>query len=398
MTVRRSPRGKWMIDICIVNPDGQEARMRRVSPVQTRRGAEAHERKLRQAFEAGTLGRAGKRKQGGGGETISSALPTTTEQGSPPKTVEEFVEVFVTEHCEVERHRPSSIRSVRTILGRHLVPVVGSVRIDEIRSHHFGQVKRAMVRARAQVKPKTVNNALTVLSRMVRFWYEREDQIAPRIKAGLLRLDEPEAEFYEPEEYEALVTGAAKAGPEVLVLVLLMGDAGLRQGEVRGLQWADIRSSSEPTVRIRRSRDIDVEHAPKSKRGRTVPLTPRLLEALEALPRRRGKPHILLNDGEPLTAKAVRVRVLQAERAAAMAETGLSHKLRHTFATRLVAAGVSLWVIKELLGHSDLRTTQRYLHTIKGASAEAIRALGGPSEDPVRDRRGTIAAPPRADN
>ena len=36
----------------------------------------------------------------------------------------------------------------------------------------------------------------------VRFWYEREGLMPPRIKAGLSRLDEPEAEYYEPEELE----------------------------------------------------------------------------------------------------------------------------------------------------------------------------------------------------
>ena len=392
MTVRRSPRGKWMIDIYITHPTGQVTRIRRVSPVQTKRGAESHERKLRQALDDGTLSKKGKPKgqaSAEGDNTQTPALPT----------VAEFLEDFITDHCEVEQHRPGTIRSVRTALSKHIIPVVGKVRINEIRSKHFGQIKRAMVRARAEVKPKTINNVLTVLSRMVRFWYEREGITPSRINAGLIKLDEPEADFYEPAEYEELVTGAAQAGPDELALILVMGDAGLRQGEVRALRRSDIREHPEPSIRVRKSRDIDTEHAPKGKRGRTVPMTPRLQAALEAVPRRRGNPYVFLNEEhEPLTSKAVIVRVKRAERAAGMEETGLCHKLRHTFATRLVAAGVPLWVIKELLGHRDLRTTQRYLHSIKGASTSAIAALAGPTKGTVREARGTIAAPPTPPN
>lgn len=61
-------------------------------------------------------------------------------------------------------------------------------------------------------------------------------------------------------------------------------------------------------------------------------MTPRLAQGLEALPRRRGEPYVFLNDGEPMTAKAVQVRIKRAERAAGMPVTGLCHKLRHTLA------------------------------------------------------------------
>ena len=154
-------------------------------------------------------------------------------------------------------------------------------------------LKRAMVRKSGSLSGKTINNALTVLSRMVRFWYEREGLTAPRFKAGLVRLDEPEADYFEPDELEQLIAGAAEAGPQELVIVLLMGDAGLRQGEVRALHWSDMRTHPEPSVRVRRTRFKTHEYAPKSKKGRSIPLSPRLQAALEALPRRRGCPHVI---------------------------------------------------------------------------------------------------------
>jgi integrase len=372
MTVRRSHRGKWMIDIVYTNPQGQEVRVRRVSLVQTRRGAEAHERKLRQELEAGTLGKETKPK------SQAAAEQSITSPATAP-TVSKFAEDFITEHCEVEQHRPSSITNTRSILTVHIVPTLGELRIDEIRTQHFGDLKRAMAHGRKGISGKTINNALTVLSRMVRFWYEREGLTPPRIKAGLLRLDEPEAEYYEPEDFEQLVKGAAKVGPHEHAMVLLMGDAGLRQGELRALYWTDFVQHPDPAVRIKRTRFKTDEYAPKSKKGRTVPLSPRLVAALEALPRKRGVAHVFVDDdNQPLTAKLVRGRVVSVERTAGLPVSGLSHKLRHTFATRLVAAGVPLLVIKELLGHADLRTTQRYLHAIKGAGNQAIALISAP--------------------
>ncbi|PRP95495.1 Tyrosine recombinase XerC [Enhygromyxa salina] len=306
---------------------------------------------------------------------------------------------FITGHSLVEQLRESTIDSQRGLLGNHIVPAVGSVRIDQIRTKHFGELKRAM--AAKELSGKTINNGLTVLSRMTRFWYEREGLMAPRFKAGLIKLDEKEAEFYEPPEYEALVAAAAEVGPEVHALVLLMGDAGLRQGEVCALRWDDVRWQPEPLIRLKRSRYKKKDQpGTKGRKIRSVPMTARLSAALQALPRSRRQVCVLIREsGEALTAKAVKVRLEKAEAGAGIDGTGLSHKLRHTFATRLVAQSVRLWVIKELLGHKDLTTTQRYLHMLTGAASQAIArlSLGATSQPPNHGTaHGTMMAPPPA--
>ena len=51
------------------------------------------------------------------------------------------------------------------------------------------------------------------------------------------------------------------------------------------------------------------------------------------------------------------------------------HDLRHTFATRLVMAGVDFLTIMELLGHKNIETTMRYAHVIPGKKMEAIKKL-----------------------
>ena len=69
------------------------------------------------------------------------------------------------------------------------------------------------------------------------------------------------------------------------VVVLLATEAGLRAGEIRGLQWTDVKDGQ---ITVRRALDPATNEAiaPKHNKSRTVPLSPRLSAALAALPRR----------------------------------------------------------------------------------------------------------------
>lgn len=51
------------------------------------------------------------------------------------------------------------------------------------------------------------------------------------------------------------------------------------------------------------------------------------------------------------------------------------HDLRHTAATRMVASGIDLVIVQDLLGHADLKTTQRYSHPVPERKQKAIEAL-----------------------
>ena len=48
------------------------------------------------------------------------------------------------------------------------------------------------------------------------------------------------------------------------------------------------------------------------------------------------------------------------------------HTLRHTFASRLVKAGVGLWTVQELMGHKDISMTLRYIHLLPDHKRAAV--------------------------
>ncbi|MGD0113536.1 MAG: tyrosine-type recombinase/integrase, partial [Armatimonadota bacterium] len=82
--------------------------------------------------------------------------------------------------------------------------------------------------------------------------------------------------------------------------------------------------------------------------------------------------------GHPLHAR-VAGRMLQhvLQRAGLGEEHITPHRLRHTFATHLIRSGVDVRTVQELLGHADLQTTARYLHSDTRTKQAAVGKLAG---------------------
>jgi integrase/recombinase XerC len=140
---------------------------------------------------------------------------------------------------------------------------------------------------------------------------------------------------------------------DVAVLTILYG-CGLRISEALSLNVGDI--SQNDFLKIKG----------KGNKERLVPVLPVIKEKIAAY--LQACPYRLTN-GEPLFlgARGERVspRIIQRNLAKLRAYTGLPdnltpHALRHSFATHLLAQGINLRSIQELLGHASLSTTQRY--------------------------------------
>ncbi len=147
---------------------------------------------------------------------------------------------------------------------------------------------------------------------------------------------------------------------------------GLREGELVALRWRDVDWSAS-LMRVRRNYHRGRWGTLKSKRSsRALPMADRLGGELDRHFRRsvyQGDDHLVFchpETGEPYDPSQLRKRFYGAMKAAGMGhrcgrEGGITfHSLRHTFGTRMTAAGVPMRTLQEWTGHRNLATTEIY--------------------------------------
>lgn len=196
-------------------------------------------------------------------------------------------------------------------------------------------------------------------------------------------------DFFNPEskhdrflthEEEAAILAACP--PDIRPAVIVAVNTGLRQMELLTLTWAHV-------DQLGKTLTVTADKA-KSKKSRRVPLNKAALEAIKSLPSGIS----LQTPVFPVVSERDQ-RDLVRRFEKAVAKTGVNkgaersqrvtwHTLRHTFASRLVMAGVDILTVKELLGHSTLVMVMRYAHLSQAHLREAVDALGASRTDTKR--------------
>lgn len=190
----------------------------------------------------------------------------------------------------------------------------------------------------------------------------------------------------------------AARGQRLEAMFMVGLHAGLRLGELVGLQWSqvDLRAG---TIQIEHqvrevSGDLSVT-APKSSAGlRTIPLPPSVTGSLRRHRERlmaeglAASPYVFPDTrGGPLRQSNFRRRDFARVLEAAGVPDITPHGMRHTFATLLLASGVDVKTVSELLGHADPAVTLRvYAHALPRAKRDASDKLGALLGDQVSDQ------------
>ena len=267
----------------------------------------------------------------------------------------------------------------------HLVPFFGDRSLDSIRSADVIDLIGTL--EGKGLGPKSVRNVVATLSALFNFAKAPQRRWASENPCEGVELPVPvksaEIRFLTLEEVDAAIAnvpeGIYKAIDKAMILTAAM--TGLRKGELVALRWRDV-DWGAARIRVRQNYVRGEFGTPKSKRStRSVPMADEVGGELERLFKRsrfQGDGDLVFahpTTGGPLPKANVTRRFRKALKAAGLDDSHRFHDLRHTFGTRMAAAGVPLRTLQEWLGHRDLATTQIYAdYSPSGQEASIIAA------------------------
>jgi integrase len=256
-------------------------------------------------------------------------------------------------------------------LRNHLLPALGKKRLDEISKHdviafHHGMRTKGYALG-------TCNRCLILLRYTLNLavrWEIPGVTANPTKDVALFEDLNKKERYLSQEEAQRLYETVRRSdNPMLQYIVPMLILTGARKREVLDSKWQDFDLT-------RRQWRIPVT---KTGRPRHVPLSNGVLQLLAAVPHDDGCPWVFPNPKTRKPYVSFFYSWNTARKLAGLADVRI-HDLRHSFASFLVNAGRSLYEVQKILGHTQVKTTQRYAHlsqdTLIDAANAAMNAMG----------------------
>lgn len=224
------------------------------------------------------------------------------------------------------------------------------VNLDDIKSF------LAHLIADKESAPRTINQARSALL----FYYNEVLQKGftnikiPKVKASL-------PSVLTKDEMKRLLDESSNEKSKLMLMTLY--SSGLRVSELVKLKWKDLELEQK----------IAWVRAGKGSKDRMVILSDALVRKLTVLD--RNSEYVFPGRDGPLNTRTVQQIVHDAAERAKIDKKVTPHTLRHSFATHLLEAGNDIRLIQELLGHSNLQTTQIYTHVSSEQKKKVISPM-----------------------
>jgi integrase len=318
-------------------------------------------------------------------------------------TFSEIASSFLESHVRAKR-KPRTGEGYEILLRLHILPVIGSMRVSDVRRVHVSRLHASISLA----APGAANRAVSLVSAIWN-WAARRDEVsfeknpargvdrnreqgkeryltaAELGKLGdALRLAETSGLPWEPVGTKPTAKHAPKpenrrtvVDPFAVAAIRLLILTGARLREILHARWHEL------------DFDRSMIHLPDSKTGRKpIYLSAAALAVLEDLPRVADNPFIIAGarKGSPRAD-------LKNPWATVCAHAGLEgvriHDLRHSFASIGAGSGMGLPLLGRLLGHKQPATTQKYAHLDADPLRRAVNSIGATIEAAMDGKSGS---------
>jgi integrase len=341
--------GRWLVDYSEKKPDGKYKRTK--ARFESRDAALLFLRRHRDQRQLSRLG---------------MALPEANNVPKLVPTIDEFSEKFITSHSNGKSLRRSTERSYRAIRSA-LVRTFAGRQLDSISAEELDDYR---AKRSEKVRTSSLNREIVFLrmlfSKALEYGYVKQSPAQ-----GLTLTKEPQTKIHvlTGDEARRLIEAAV---PHLRPLLRLLLETGARKSEALGLRWAykgwELKDKAESILDLEGRRIMVKAALAKAHKERSIPLSSELVEIFSTMP----KP----------TEKVFAFSTFRRSWASACKRAGLGHVnihwLRHTAASVMLnELGIDILSVKELLGHSDLNITMRYLHKDEGNIKRAVQAMSG---------------------
>lgn len=216
----------------------------------------------------------------------------------------------------------------------------------------------------------------------------------PAAKATPPKAEEPERDFFEPEELEAILKELEHVPLKWKTITYLLIDTGCRRGEIMGLKWSSV-DLEEGIIIIERALlytpSLGIYEGPtKTRKIRAVRISNATLELLrkhkeaqQRLKEKNGDRWIetgyvfTADNGDHMTPDSITQWLAKFSETHNLPHIH-PHAFRHTAASTMIASGIDLVTTAHELGHANATTTATiYAHSIAVAQAKAAQARSG---------------------
>lgn len=343
-------------------------------------------------------------KKGSGPKSIADMRRENEEQAEREATARRlkekneitFADFWEAEYLPAARatKKANTVENERLLYSKWVAPALGDIPLQKI---DIGRVEAVMFHAQKSGKSAaTIRHILAIVSQVWRKAVDRNfvsgDCPTRRIKKP--RKDNRRMRFLTREEARALLDALKKRSKDVYQEALLSLLTGLRAGEIHALTWGDIDWQH----------GLIVVRDPKNKNNRHAFITAEIKEVFEGRYKGQATTELIFPDANGSVRRWVSDTFSRTVDELGFNDSGeftmndegeripvkiadsrqrvVFHTLRHTFASWLVQRGIDLYKVKELMGHSDLKMTQRYSHLAPDSLREVAMVLQGNLEQP----------------